>query len=798
MPSLQASFFCGADWQDAITNCKKRCPSSDDSECPFDEHCYSMTPCTEEKGYPDSYYENEEETAGEGSNSGESEACVPFEVTVTADYWPKENSWVVENTKTGEIIAEGTNDPLVPGEAVKYPVKCINDRLGCYMFVIKDTGGDGMCCEHGNGSYTAKYDGEVIKTGSSFYDDEKAPFGLCGVSEAPTASPQLESSSSGTSTGGTAYRCVPKPLIQAGYMIAVDKCMNFVDCYNPHIQTADDWFCDEDAECIEAPKCNGIDKGSGSVEAGGSYRCVANELADNGYVVSKQKCDFFDPCYNTFIKEGDQFYCNEGFSCIRASECGAEEEEVPAELPPPTNPSPSTTQPPRPPPSATSTETGKPTQVPARPIVPRPARPTNPPTPSPTQYQSSSPTLVPTTYRPTHGPCSGAACDRRDQCRSVYGFCGPGEIYCNDKAIWTKACPNPEPSPPPTSPPPPSKAPLPSVSPVTFLPAIVATEPPSVSKQISAAPSTEKPIWLKPKPSGNAKPKPSGGGKPKPPSLTNPITPSPVKEPVEELPKPTLQPSASSQSNTQSPKTPNPTVVAPEATTAKPAPEETTAKPVLPTMYTSTDPPSASPAAQAPTNEFECTGDPCPVDIHCRSRYGSCGPGFIYCNAQSIWTNECPPMIPGVTPTRNPTRKPTKSPSTVGEPSPTPVFGIPNIVLDKADPTFPPIPKPTLTTITVGTPLSPSFFESFAESDKNDEEESEEKTNEAKESADDAKLSADFSPSKESTFESDEYLDAWIKMRESESNGVTSSFIYSIGVKVMYVAVFLCMIEINL
>jgi hypothetical protein len=155
-------------------------------------------------------------------------------------------------------------------------------------------------------------------------------------------------------------------------------------------------------------------------------------------------------------------------------------------------------------------------------------------------------------------------------------------------------------------------------------------------------------------------------------------------------------------------------------------------------------------------------------------------------------------MIPGVTPTRNPTRKPTKSPSTVGEPSPTPVFGIPNIVLDKADPTFPPIPKPTLTTITVGTPLSPSFFESFAESDKNDEEESEEKTNEAKESADDAKLSADFSPSKESTFESDEYLDAWIKMRESESNGVTSSFIYSIGVKVMYVAVFLCMIEINL
>eukprot|EP00986_Skeletonema_menzelii_P019060 scaffold27058_cov151-Skeletonema_menzelii.AAC.4 len=780
MPSLMSSFFCGADWHDAITNCKKRCPSSDDSECPFDEHCYSLTPCTEEKGYPDSYYENEEGTAGTGGggSSGQSEACVPFEVTITADYWPKENSWAVENTKTGEVIAEGNNDILEPGVAVKYPVKCINDKLGCYTFVIKDTGGDGLCCEHGNGSYTAKYDGEVIKTGSSFYDDEKAPFGLCGVSQAPTPSPQKDGVSFGTSADGTAYRCVPKPLVQA-----------------------DDWFCDEDAECIEAPKCNGVEEAAGSsFEAGGSYRCVADELADNGYVVSKQKCDFFDPCYNAFIKEGDQFFCNEGFSCIRATECG-KEEAVPAELPPPTIPPPSTTQPPRPPPLETSTETAKPTSIPARPIVPRPARPTNPPTPEPTHYQSAAPTFVPTTYHPTHGPCSGAACNQRDQCRSVYGFCGPGEIYCNSEAIWTKDCPNPEPSPPPSSPPPPPRVPLPSVSPLTLLPAIVVTEPPSVAKQISAAPTTEKPIWLKPKPSGNVKPKPSGGGKPKPPSLTNPITPSPAEEPVEELtiePQPTLQPSSSPQSNLgtflinnpESPKTPNPTAVAPEVTTAKP---------VLPTMYTSTDPPSASPAAEAPTNEFECTGDPCPVDIHCRSRYGSCGPGFIYCNAQSIWTMECPPIIPGETPTRNPTRKPTKSPSTVDEPSPTPVFGIPNIVIDKADPTFPPIPKPTLPTITDGTPFSPSFFENaFAESDKNDKEESEAKTNETMESADNAKLNADFSPSEESTFESDEYLDAWIKMRESESNGVSGTFIYSIGVKITYGVVVLCMIENNL
>jgi hypothetical protein len=800
MPSLMSSFFCGSDWDDAITNCKKRCPSSDDSECPDGEHCYSLTPCTEEKGYPDSFYENEENTGteGGGGSSGESEACVPFEVMITADYWPKENSWTVEDIKSGDVIAEGLNDILVAGEEVKYPVKCINNKLGCYMFTIKDSGGDGMCCEHGNGSYTAKYDGEVIKTGSSFYDDEKVPFGLCGVSVAPTVSPK--DSISSVTTGGTAYRCVPKPLLQGGYMVSVDKCMNFVNCYNPHINVGDDWFCDKDAECVEAPKCNGAEEENGSLStAGGSYRCVAVELAQKGYVVSKEKCDFFDPCYNAFINEGDDFFCNEGFSCIMASDCGEEKETVPAELSPVTNPPASKLPPPRPSPMATITETAKtapPTteaimseeSVPDRPIVARPPRPANPTT--------QSPTFVPTTYHPTHGPCSGAACNERDHCRSQYGFCGPGEIYCNREAIWSNDCPDPEPSPSPSS------ALLPSNSLESSVPAIFLTEPPSVGTleqiQISAPPSTQKPIWSKPKPGGNTKPKPSGGGKPKP-SLTNPATQSPTRDPLEKPtnePQPTMEPTVSPHSmidtflidNPQSPKTPNPTA----ATLG-----ETTAKPVLPTMYTnsttSTDSPSASPAAEAPTNEFECTGDPCPVDIHCRSRYGSCGPGFIYCNAQSIWTADCPPIIPGVSPTRNPTKQPTKSPSSVDVPPPTPVtFGIPNIVLDKAEPTLPPLPKPTLTVISEGNLLPPSFFDgAFAESDENEQEESETGKNEGKGSADDSNLNADFvesNPDGASKFESDEYLDAWIKKRDGNSAG--RNFIRSIGPKILYGVVF--------
>lgn len=271
-----------------------------------------------------------------------------------------------------------------------------------------------------------------------------------------------------------------------------------------------------------------------------------------------------------------------------------------------------------------------------------------------------------------------------------------------------------------------------------------------------------------------------------------------MKQPVEEFaiePQPTLQPSASPQSkiatffinnNPQSPKTPNPTLV---------TPEKATAKPVLPTMYTKprTDFPSASPVEdeEEPTNEFECTGDPCPVNIHCRSRYGSCGPGFIYCNAQSIWTSDCPPIIPGETPTRNPTKKPTKSPSTVEVPSTTLVFGSPNIVLDRADPTLPPLPKPTLTTISVGKPVSPSLSSLIAKTDENDQDESEaEQSNEEKGSADDSNSSADYSPKEESVFESEVYLETWIKMRDSDSNGATGNFIHSFGLKIMYGAVF--------
>jgi hypothetical protein len=89
------------------------------------DFCFTGTPCTEENGYP-------ETDDGTDDDGGGGQSCVPFEVTITADAWPNEISWVVNNTETDEVVAQGGNNDLVSGEPYDYPVACINYRKGCY------------------------------------------------------------------------------------------------------------------------------------------------------------------------------------------------------------------------------------------------------------------------------------------------------------------------------------------------------------------------------------------------------------------------------------------------------------------------------------------------------------------------------------------------------------------------------------------------------------------------------------------------------------------------------------------
>ena len=370
------------------------------------------------------------------------------------------------------------------------------------------------------------------------------------------------------------------------------------------------------------------------------------------------------------------------------------------------------------------------------------------------------------------GPCGGDPCFESDHCRSRYGFCGPGEHYCTDTAIWSSDCPDPTRRP--------TRSPVKSTpSPVKLTPSPSGTpsgpRPPSdvgLANVVTANPTLalpvpvpvvvkfEKPKGGKGKPSkGKGGPAPSGGGKggavsssatkptgsepgagpfvpvfqtmepptsePTERATTTPPTRMPITKQPTRMPtvQPTSRPTQRLESflNVRSP-TQHPThmptegqgpnyvvletyqsdlVVITNAPTPRPTPHPTPRPTPHPTrasvaiqaqsasmagtpsqtstvennppadrdVVTIPDAPPASVAVKGEgTDGGSCTADPCEVVSWCRSRYGSCGPGFIYCNAGSTWKSSCPPMAPR--PTRTPTPRPTRDPVTIG-----PAFG---------------------------------------------------------------------------------------------------------------------------
>lgn len=59
-----------------------------------------------------------------------------------------------------------------------------------YTFTITDAFGDGICCGFGSGSYKVKFQGNVVKEGSSFGSSEATTFGTCNATtETPTVVP---------------------------------------------------------------------------------------------------------------------------------------------------------------------------------------------------------------------------------------------------------------------------------------------------------------------------------------------------------------------------------------------------------------------------------------------------------------------------------------------------------------------------------------------------------------------------------------------------------------------------------
>ena len=77
-------------------------------------------------------------------------------VDITADNLPQQTSWKVFDS-SNNLVAEGTSNDAT---------FCIGDN--CHRFEIYDTGGNGICCANGNGSYRIYLNGVEVASGANF------------------------------------------------------------------------------------------------------------------------------------------------------------------------------------------------------------------------------------------------------------------------------------------------------------------------------------------------------------------------------------------------------------------------------------------------------------------------------------------------------------------------------------------------------------------------------------------------------------------------------------------------------
>ena len=78
-------------------------------------------------------------------------------ITIVPDNYPSQISWTLEDSDGTALATGGANSTEV----------CLPS--GCYTFTINDSYGDGICCDHGTGSYTlSTSNGGVLATGGDF------------------------------------------------------------------------------------------------------------------------------------------------------------------------------------------------------------------------------------------------------------------------------------------------------------------------------------------------------------------------------------------------------------------------------------------------------------------------------------------------------------------------------------------------------------------------------------------------------------------------------------------------------
>jgi len=102
-----------------------------------------------------------------------------FEIELHTDFNYRETAYIVQSGTPVSFVSKDIVKTCFDAEDLFTEYKCLADNK-CYRFTITDLGGDGICCNHGNGWYKLRYKGAVLK--DSIFEEsanEVTLFGDC-------------------------------------------------------------------------------------------------------------------------------------------------------------------------------------------------------------------------------------------------------------------------------------------------------------------------------------------------------------------------------------------------------------------------------------------------------------------------------------------------------------------------------------------------------------------------------------------------------------------------------------------
>ncbi|MEM8906221.1 MAG: glycoside hydrolase family 9 protein [Bacteroidota bacterium] len=106
--------------------------------------------------------------------------CTDASITLNLNFdnFPEETNWELTD-HSGVVLFAGGPYPEVADGSTLTEVFCL--PAACYTFSIFDSYGDGICCDHGNGSYTLSDEANnILASGSAFGAQESTNFCLGG------------------------------------------------------------------------------------------------------------------------------------------------------------------------------------------------------------------------------------------------------------------------------------------------------------------------------------------------------------------------------------------------------------------------------------------------------------------------------------------------------------------------------------------------------------------------------------------------------------------------------------------